>query len=191
MVRDIADETLALNVKEKDDNSSLEELIRRHSNICYKMVHGYSSKANSFTSFDELIKEKDYIIYKAAQSFTPSASKFSTWLANQTRYFCLNQYNRSTKTFAKEERIADYLNIKYNGYVDDPEFLGEKAAEFMGLIKQMKDPRIETIFKRRFFNEDRRRTWKEIGSEIHMSYQGALNLYNKGLEYLRKNAELA
>ena len=51
-----------------------------------------------FADREELINDAKYYIYKAAIEFDSNKkSKFSTFLGNQTRWMCLNLYNKSKR----------------------------------------------------------------------------------------------
>ena len=83
-----SDTLLAQNVKDKDCENSLKELIERHSKLCYNIYQKYIPAMNASGVFpDDALNDKDYIIYKSACSYNPTKrTKFSTWLGNQVRY---------------------------------------------------------------------------------------------------------
>ena len=65
------DSVLANEVKEKDCQNSLVELIGRHSNLCYNICQKYMPVMHASGIFvDDVLNDKDYIIYQSAKSLT-------------------------------------------------------------------------------------------------------------------------
>ena len=92
-----SDLSLINKIKSDNDDTCLAELIDRHSGIYVYIVDQYTK--NQFaTNTDFILQDKDYMIYKSALDYDPSKnSKFSTYLANQTKWKCLNAMNKSKK----------------------------------------------------------------------------------------------
>ena len=89
-------------IKNERDSDSLQMLIDRHSGIYLDTVNKIISNTCGFVDKGEIINDKDYSIYSAALKYEPSRNtKFSTYLANETRWRCLNIYNKNKK-FQKE-----------------------------------------------------------------------------------------
>ena len=90
------DTDLINNIKnDVDANDSLQELVSRHSGIFLSMIHNYVPNSNSVINKSDLIQDKNYYIYKAALKFDETRlAKFSTFLGNETKWMCLNLYNK-------------------------------------------------------------------------------------------------
>ena len=93
-----------------------QELISRHSALCFKIIKKYSGSfyANNI-DVNEASSDKNLIIWNSAKSFSADKNvKFSTWLANQVKYSCLNALNKKSKDrlVATEDEILDVLKEK-------------------------------------------------------------------------------
>ncbi len=91
----ITDDLKLVLLAKEGDNDAIKSLIDKHSGICVETYKKYLNLPNvsGFIS-DEIVSSKDYIIYNSVKTFDPEmGSKFSTWLANQTRFYCLNCIN--------------------------------------------------------------------------------------------------
>ena len=176
------DLSLIRNIKSNNCESSLKELIDRHSRLCFDIYHKYLPAIKASGMFpDDAINEKDYIIYKSAISFNPEKkTKFSTWLGNQIRYNCLNKINKSRPHMLLEDEESDFLMEKN----DQPDFL-EMKEYVLNILSQLKDERIKKIFEIRYFSGTRKCvTWEKIGRNMNVSSQTAINLHNKGKKIL-------
>ncbi len=179
------DSVLANEVKEKDCQNSLVELIGRHSNLCYNICQKYMPVMHASGIFvDDVLNDKDYIIYQSAKSFDPTRkTKFSTWLGNQVRYYCLNKINKNKKYVTTEDQELSFLMEREEG----PEDNKELRDYMLDLLSQIKDKRIKRIFELRYFSEEKSRmTWTDISRKVKVSSQTAINLHNKGLDSLKK-----
>ena len=179
------DSALAREVKEKDCQNSLVELIGRHSNLCYNICQKYMPVMHASGIFvDDVLNDKDYIIYQSAKSFDPTRkTKFSTWLGNQVRYYCLNKINKNKKYVTTEDQELSFLMEREEG----PEDNKELRDYMLDLLSQIKDKRIKRIFELRYFSEEKSRmTWTDISRKVKVSSQTAINLHNKGLDSLKK-----
>ena len=178
------DTNLANEVKEKDCQNSLVELIGRHSNLCYNICQKYMPVLHASGIFvDDVLGDKDYIIYQSAKSYNPSKkTKFSTWLGNQVRYHCLNKINKNKKYVTMPDSELSFLI--------DQEEKEENSTELKDYISshlsRIKDKRIKRIFELRYFSDEGRLTWTAISKKISVSSQTAINLHNKGLSMLKK-----
>ena len=84
--------------EDKNVEGNLQDLVERHSGIYLDMVNAYSSNDNPYIDRAELIKDKEYKIYLAALNFDESrGAKFSTYLGNETKWSCLNAYNKNKR----------------------------------------------------------------------------------------------
>ena len=128
--------------------------------------------------------DKNILIYKSVLSYNPDKkTKFSTWLANQTRYLCLNLLNRKMQYVQMEENDL-VLQIEKNP--DSKECkLPLITSNVFDVLNNLKDERIGNIFKLRYYSEKKDRTWKKIGKKLNISVQTAINLHKKGKKILK------
>ena len=181
----VSDNYLVERIRINNCERSLEELIKRHSPLCFKILKKYSSSffANNI-DIAETSMDKNLIIWNSAKSFSIHKNvKFSTWLANQIKYFCLNSINKKVKDrlVSTEDEILDALKEKQN---DTPT---EDLFEFTGnILSQLRDCRIKTIFSLRYSSEHKKPSWAKIARRLDISTQTAINLHNRGLKVLRK-----
>jgi len=180
----IPDDFLANEVKEKDCENSLVELIGRHSNLCYKVCQKYMPVMNASGIFvDDVLGDKDYIIYHSAKTFDPTRkTKFSTWLGNQVRYHCLNKINKNKKYVTTEDQELSFL-IDKDEQKDNTDELKDYISN---LLKRIKDKRIKQIFELRYFSDEEKMTWTAVAKKVKVSSQTAINLHNRGLSILKK-----
>ena len=111
------DLTLINKIKDTHDEDSLLELINRHSGIYHSMVNNFLSGSQNVKEKNTLAEEKTLNIYSCALTYDPNRNtKFPTYLANQTKWKCLNIINK------KKKNKEVYLD-------DDESFLAEPYCE--------------------------------------------------------------
>ena len=155
-VNNLEDFQLVENIKEnKKTEDSLQELIGRHTGIYLDIVNKYTQNGNLTNKLD-LIDEKDYNIYQAALKYkSDRGTKFPTFLGNETKWICLNKYNKKKKEpqisidDIKEIDILNTRNEKINK--EDLEVFSE-AIKFS---KIHKDKRVEKIFEMRYITGEK------------------------------------
>jgi DNA-directed RNA polymerase sigma subunit (sigma70/sigma32) len=187
-----ADICLIEKIKRENDNQSLRQLIDKHSGIYIDTVNKVISNSCSFVDKGEIMDDKDYSIYAAALKYEPSRNtKFSTYLANETRWKCLNIYNKNKKF--QREPLND--NLKE---VSDPVFfldqIQEKEAinKVFKLTNEYKDPRIKKIIDMRYgLSYNKPHSWREIAESLNMSIQGCIDIHNKFLNKIKKEIQNA
>ena len=181
----VSDNYLVERIRISNCESSLKELIKRHSALCFKIIQKYSSTfyANNIDIM-EASSDKNLIIWNSAKSFSVDKNvKFSTWLANQMKYSCLNAINRKTKDrlVTTEDEILDVLKNSITEDADDNLF------EFAdNILSQLKDIRIKKIFSMRYSSRCKKPSWCAVAEKMKISTQTAINLHNRGIEVLRK-----
>ncbi len=185
----LTDIQLVSNIKFTNCEKSLNELINRHSGLCFKIMARFSKSfyANNL-DISELYNDKNLIIWNSANSFKVDKDvKFSTWLANQIKYSCLNCLNKKSKDrlVATEDKSLDVLKEKnpFNIELQSDNNLFEFTEN---ILSQLKDPRIKKIFSLRYSNIEKKPSWCVIADKISVSTQTAINLHNRGIEILRK-----
>ena len=181
----LSDNHLIERVKKRDCEKSLLELSERHSGLYFKILKKYAKSffANSI-DINEAAADKNLIIWNSIKSFSVDKNvKFSTWLANQTKYHCLNTLNKKNKDrlVTTGDDILDYLNE------EEEVSNGEVFFEFIeNILSQLKDQRIKRIFSMRYSKEEKKPSWCVVASNLEISTQTAINLHNKGIKILRK-----
>ena len=181
----VSDNYLVERIKLTNCEKSLEELIKRHSAICFKVIKRYASTfyANNINVIDAS-SDKNLIIWNSAKSFNIDKNvKFSTWLANQVKYSCLNALNKKSKDrlVATEDEILDVLKEK------TPEEDNNNLFEFTdNILNQLRDKRIKQIFSMRYSNHHKKPSWCKVAEKLNVSTQTAINLHNRGIAVLRK-----
>ena len=152
------DNKLIDNIK-KDINTQecLSELIERHSGIFINIVNSYVPNNSIYSDKNEIIGDKDYHIYQSALNFDPNKNvKFSTYLGNQAKFLCLNEYNKKRRSpeVKCDELCLDWLNhLSEDDYGDKEKYTEEN--EVLKIVKKLisinPDLRVRKIFNKRYF----------------------------------------
>lgn len=179
-------------VKKEADLESLNILIERHSGIYLDMVNSVIPNNCDFLDKNDIIEDKNISIYKAVMNFDESKNtKFSTYLGNETRWKCLNLFNRGTKY--KYLDINDFNNDE--NLVDD-EMLNELCSKEVldkvyELANNHKDDRVKKIIKLRYVIGEGNKTmpWKNISEKINVSIQGCINIHDRFIEEIKKEIQ--
>ena len=181
----LSDNHLVQRIKVKNCEKSLIELSSRHSGLYFKILKKYSKSffANNI-DINEAASDKNLIIWNSVKSFSIDKNvKFSTWLANQTKYHCLNTLNKKNKDrlVTTGDDILDFLNEEESPSSPDPLF------EFIeNILGQLKDKRIKLIFSMRYSREEKKPSWCVVAEKLEISTQTAINLHNRSIKILRK-----
>lgn len=171
-----------------DSGAYLKELVNRHSGIYISMVNNYSPPMNSSipSNKDELIKDKDYYIYQAALKFDENKNtKFSTYLGNETRWLCLNLYNKNKKSKEVSGEIENLTSIEDESLSKlDEEFI----TKAMSVIKKDPDKRMIKIFRLRYIDGEKNKVmpWNKVCKFVDLSIQGCINIHDKAIKKIRK-----
>ena len=184
-VKILEDLQLVDNIK-KDTKTEdcLQELIGRHTGIYLDIVNKYTLNGNTTNRLD-LIDEKDYNIYQAALKYEGDrGTKFPTFLGNETKWICLNKFNKRKKDpqlSIDDVRESDILHPKKEKIKKEDL---EVFSEAIKLSKVHKDKRVEKIFEMRYITGEKNKVmpWKKISEELNMSIQGCINIHNSAVE---------
>ncbi len=165
----------------KHPTDALKELTKRHSGIFINMVTLYTP-SSSLSIRDELIAEKGYHIYQCALKFDASKkTKFSTHLGNETKWMCLNIYNKNKKRpEISVDEIVTELSDEFSLDNCEKTLDFESFSSIMGIIKNYSDKRIYKIFKLRYIEGYKNKVmpWKMISRNLDMSIQGCINIHD-------------
>lgn len=169
-------------------SDSLKELEDLHGGLCLTIIKKYLSQLNNKNySIEDVIKDKTYVVYQSVLSFDPKRKiKFSTWLGNQIRYYCLNMINKNKNNLCFDDENIKFLVEKKQIEENHSEIDKCKIEYIFNLLRNMKDKRIEKIFKLRYFDTKKLKSWNDVGKKLHISTQTAINIHNKTLVFLNK-----
>jgi RNA polymerase sigma factor (sigma-70 family) len=185
-----------INLAKNGDNEAIKSLINKHSGICVDTYKKYINLPNvaGFIS-DEIISNKDYIIYNSAQTYDPSmGSKFSTWLSNQTRFFCLNCINKYNKLIPVDDADLNFL-IESRNKEENPNSLEkETKEEVVEIIKQtlleISNKKIKECINRKYFSsEGRCKTYTEVAEEMNVTVQTIINWHKKFINLVKEKCK--
>jgi hypothetical protein len=169
---------------------SLGELVQRHSGIFITMVNNYSPSYTSsiVSNRSELLKDRNYYIYKAAIKYDETKNtKFSTHLGNETRWLCLNIYNKNKNS---KEVNLDCTNIdeKEKSIPEESKIDLEVLSKIMGMINKNPDNRVSKIFKMRYIDGQKNSVmpWNKVCKPLKLSIQGCINIHDKAINKIKK-----
>lgn len=191
MISKLEDPELVDNIQNNHQvEDSLNELVVRHSGIYLNMINSYASPSNPFIDYYDLVNDKTYKIYDAAKKFNKEkGAKFSTYLGNETKWMCLNLYNRNKKRPAFH---TDFLENIGSEQLTDSDHISDSIkndllSKVLSVIKDHPDTRVEKIFEMRYItgNKNKVMPWKQIGDEMNLSIQGCINIHNSTVEELK------
>ena len=195
MNKDIEDIELINNLQSQvNQKESLELLVERHSGIYLDMVNCYASPNNPYIDYNELINDKEYKIYSAAIKFdSTKGAKFSTYLGNETKWMCLNTYNRNKR---RPVWHSDHIENMPKDDLIECDSISESIKQdlfnkVLNVISEHPDTRVEKIFKMRYIigHKNKVMPWKQIGDEMNLSIQGCINIHNSAIKSFQNQLE--
>lgn len=190
MLPDQTDKELTDNLKlDIDTEQSLKELVDRHSGIFLDIVSHYVPKTSVAGSRQELIDDLEYYVYNAGLKYDPSKNtKFSTFLGNEAKWACLNQYNKNKKYYITDSPESRFMYEKNFCDQEKPYVNEQILNEIFEIIKSHPDPRVQQIFTLRYVNAkfNKLTPWKVISKDLDMSIQGCINIHNAAIKIIRK-----
>lgn len=163
------------------------KIIDTHSNLFYKICGKYVyTLQNCGIPKEDVFENKNFIFLDSVNTFDPSRGvKFSTWLANKSRFFCLN-------LISSRKRIANFTNEEIARAIENKSFsqnddkkCKENFSYVMFLLANLKDKRIKQIFELRYLEESKRIKWKNIACKMNISVQTAINLHSRGVKVIK------
>lgn len=173
-------------IKESQDEDSLKELIGRHSGIYVSMVNNIINDSCPFVSRQEILEDKQLSIYQAALKFSEEKNtKFSTFLAHETRWKCLNIYNKK-----KKMRFVDLDESSQEAFIDNSHEDYDKhelIKTVFKLAEEHKDPRVKKIFDIRYnsgYNSTQ--PWRVVAENLGMSAEGCIRIHDSFLKSIKK-----
>ena len=190
-INSLSDNELVCNLQDGvNTEESLWELVQRHSGIFISMVNNYSPTHTSsiVSNRSELLKDRNYYIYKAAIKYDETKNtKFSTHLGNETRWLCLNIYNKNKNS---KEVNLDYINTtnKEESIPDEKKVDLEILSKIMSMINKDPDNRVSKIFKMRYIDGQKNSVmpWNKVCKPLKLSIQGCINIHDKAIKKIKK-----
>jgi hypothetical protein len=175
-------------IKKHHCSDCLQQLDHMHGGLCVKIIKKYLPQLiNKNYNMEDILKDKIYVVYQTALSFNPKKKiKFSTWLGNQIRYYCLNLINKNKNDLCLTDENIKYIVEKKQLEQRSVEVDKVKTEYIFDLLHAMKDERIEKIFKLRYFDANKLKSWNDIGKELNISTQTAINIHEKTINFLNK-----
>jgi len=173
-------------VKKEKDNSSLKQLIDKHSGIYVEMVNRYIPNSMEGIIKDDILEEKNYCIYDAIIKFDENKNtKFSTYLGNLAKWRCLNIYNKKIKFPQESFESIKSKNLSCDSDIEKIEEV-ENVEKIYKIVNKSKDSRVKKIFKMRYANKNKLTPWKKIAKKLDLSIQGCINIHNNYLKEIKK-----
>lgn len=186
----LSDKELVCNVQSNiSPEESLNELVFRHSGIFITMVNNYSPDPSSSITSNraDLLCDKNYHIYQAALKYDESKNtKFSTHLGNETRWMCLNLYNKNKNS--KEVHLDHPLTSRQEKSMGDDKTIDlEILSKIISLINSDPDNRVSKIFKMRYIDGYKNKVmpWNKVCKPLRLSIQGCINIHDKTIKKLK------
>lgn len=185
-----------INSVKNGNNEAIKLLIDKHSGICVDTYKRYINLPNisGFIS-DEITSSKDYIIYNSAKTYNPSmGSKFSTWLSNQTRFFCLNCINKYNKLIPTDDQNLNFLLESGNSEEKKSSLEREAKNETLEIIKEilpnLANKKMQECINRKYFSsEDRCKSYTEVASEMNVTVQTVINWHKKFIKLIKQKCK--
>ena len=112
-------------------------------------------------------------------------SRNPTGFSNNTKYKCLHLINKARKTSLLQERVRNNNESTLNNLNKNVFKLKELNAHIFSILDKLKDKRISSVYKLRYFS-DSKVTWSKIGKRLGFSSQTAINLHTKGASVLKR-----
>lgn len=190
------DEELVEMIKNNNSNVSecIIELSNRHTGL-YKYIASKFSNNDSDQDQSEILNQKEFVVYNSAKSFDKSKSKFSTHFANETKWMCLKNKNKTSKnnffTYDYSNDLIDVIHFKNNqNKKTDVELEDNYISKALKEISKIKDERAKKIIRMRYFSsENKNCSWKNIAKSVELSIQGCINIHNKYINKIKKEIQ--
>ena len=192
----IDDLKLVRKIKSKQCDNSLLELRNRHCGLIISIYSKYSSVLTNLPFVpDEFNQEINHIIYDSARKFDLKRKniKFSTYLAENTKWFCLNKITELNKYNNKNinsepDTITKIMDSCLSNINSDNIKNLELCNFIYSIIDQIKDKRVKEIFRLRYFTGDKKKmTWREIGDSMKpkLTAQSIINIHERAVALIK------
>jgi len=179
---------LVTNIQNHQDvESSLKELVDRHSGIYYDIINKLVPAQSTYCNKNDLFSDREFNIYNAALKFDSTrGAKFSTFLGNETRWVCLNAYNKARKKpiDSRDPQDLDFLDKIDNCDIIDQTLLNE----IYSMVEKHPDGRVGTIFRLRYKEGlgNKVLPWKDVSPHVNLSIQGCINVHDAVIKDIKR-----
>ena len=188
-----SDLSLINKIKTENNSDSLSELIERHSGVYQYVVDKFSKSPNAIIDRDFFLEDKQFVIYESALQYDPSKNtKFSTFLANKTRWKCLNAISKDKKYKPVSLEVLKDIKNDQN-CLDNPSNFA-LAAEAIDIFNKMldneEDERIKKIIDIRYNTSNNKLTpWRKAAEELGLSIQWVITIHNRFINKVKKQIQ--
>lgn len=186
----LTDKQLTDNLKlDVNTEQSLSELVDRHSGIFLDIVTSYVPRGSPSGSRDDLIGDLEFYVYNAGLKYDHTKkTKFSTFLGNEAKWACLNQYNKNKKYLIADTDESRFM-YENNLMEQEKPFVDESTLKkIFTIIDSHPDDRVQRIFQLRYIDPQHNKLtpWKKVSKQLNMSIQGCINIHNSAIKVIRK-----
>jgi DNA-directed RNA polymerase specialized sigma subunit len=156
------------------------------------MVNSVIPNNCDFLDKNDILDDKNISIYKAVMNYDENKNtKFSTYLGNETRWKCLNLFNRGTKY-----KYLDINDFNNDENLSDDEMLNNiSSKEILDKVyyhaNNHKDERVTQIINLRYKIGEGNKTmpWKNISEKVNVSIQGCINIHDRFIQEIKKDLQ--
>ena len=184
-----SDAYLIRQVKQKACSDAFMEICRRYEDLFYSVCQKYSASLSSCgIPLQDIFNEKNIIILHCIKTFKPSKkTKLSSWIGNYARYLCLNSMNAQKLIVPNHDdeahRRLEEGQVVHNYFYDEPN-LEQTKDKIFGVLRELHDKRVITIFELRYL-QSKKMIWHKIAKKLHTSPQTVMTLHRKGMSLIK------
>lgn len=199
-------------VKTEQDSAALLALINRHTGIYFHVVNRYAASYPNAIKAQDMDDDKLFNIYQFILAYDPNRGmKLSTYISDRTDYLCKTMLKKdehnpiSAGTYAPTgaislDRNEDTYSTNNGGHVTLQD--RSPSAQVLEVVdhdigiqdiqraakEANLDKRFMQILEYRHFGQNHRAmTWRDIGKNMGMSYEGARKLYFANIELVKNH----
>lgn len=199
---------LIARVKTEQDSHALVELVQRHSGIYFTVVNRYASAYPSVIKARDLDDEKLFNLYQFICAYDPTrGTKLSTYIGDRTDYLCKVMLRKEAHNpiapspyaatgVAPLETDDDTFQTTNGSFVtleDESPGVVEQANQDISMEavrsaahEVCTDKRFDLILKWRHFAPTHdTMSWRDIGQRLHLSHEGARQIYLDNLALVK------
>ncbi len=173
--------------QDKDAESALRALVERHSGIYYSIISKYVPTTSPICSRQDLFDDRDLQIYNAALKFdSTKGTKFSTFLGNETKWLCLNSYNKAKRKYFESRAPND---LDFLDKFDESDNIDRNLInEIYHMVEKHPDHRVAKIFQLRYKEGEGGKLlpWKYVAPHVELSIQGCINVHNSVIKDIKR-----
>jgi RNA polymerase sigma factor (sigma-70 family) len=183
----LSDDDLIKEILKTNSSEALLELVDRHQKLFYSIIKKYSIGCQKF--IEEVSDYKLQIFFDSIKSFDSNkGSKFTTWLANQTRFFCLNLKNKKNSlVLVENDFLTTLIQDNHSRQKTNKDNLIELTDKIKEVLENIEDENIKSVIKYRYFNGTGKvLNYQQIANKMSITAQTALNWHNKFVRLAKK-----